>query len=401
MKALLAHPGTQYSFRLAEQLEERGCLGRFWTGIAYRPDSTVGRCIKLMPSSVQRKLVNRQLAGVKKDHLRTRPLTEWRALRRLRAAQEQQRVMFERNATFQRHIPDREIDASTVVIGFDTSSWLLAQRSVRLGRSFILDRSIAHPLTFQQLLPDLHLKFPEWAEDLPVRLPELLRAEDIEHGYATRIVVPCFFARRTLIENGIAADRIVVIPFGVDLRTFHPSFRPVTSRPLRFVFLGLLGARKGLPLLLDVWSSLCPDTAELWLVGPASDRIARLIPAAKGLRIIGKLPHRELPELLRQCDVLVFPSYFEGFGLVLLEALATGLPIISTGATAAPDLITNGVEGYIVPVGDAEALRDAMQRFISSPADLEKMSRAARETAEHYSWDAYGDRWTNLLQQVV
>jgi len=82
-----------------------------------------------------------------------------------------------------------------------------------------------------------------------------------------------------------------------------------------------------------------------------STRHARLIPTLPGLRVIGRVPHRELPGMLCQCDVLVLPSYFEGFGAVLLEAMAAGLPIIATDSTAAPDLIANGVEGYVIPRG--------------------------------------------------
>jgi starch synthase len=98
---------------------------------------------------------------------------------------------------------------------------------------------------------------------------------------------------------------------------------------------------------------------------------------------------------------LVLPSYFEGFGLVLLEALAAGMPIIASDATAAPDLITAGVEGYLVPVGDVDALREVMKRFVDSPKDLAWMAQAARLCAEQHSWDAYGDRWMSLLQQVA
>jgi len=272
---------------------------------------------------------------------------------------------------------------------------------VGLGRTFILDRSIAHPTSFWRLLPDLRRRFPEWAEDLPKRLPELLRAEDIEHCHATWIVVPSSFARKTLIENGVARDKIVVIPFGVDLNAFHPTPRPVMSRPLRFVFVGSLCARKGLPLLVEAWRSLSPQTAELWLVGPVSDRVARLIPAIRGLRIIGKVSGSEVPDYLRQCDVLVFPSYFEGLAQVQLEAMASGLPIISTEASGASDLIVNGEEGFLIPSGDTEALRDAMEQFISSSADLEMMSTAARSTAERFSWDHYGNRWMDLLGQTV
>jgi glycosyltransferase involved in cell wall biosynthesis len=108
-----------------------------------------------------------------------------------------------------------------------------------------------------------------------------------------------------------------------------------------------------------------------------------------------------LPELLRQCDVLVFPSYCEGFALVLLEALASGMPIITTEATAGPDLIEDGVEGRIVPSGDVDALCAAMQSMALETDELESMSQAARRTAERFSWDAYGDRWQQILRDFA
>jgi len=400
-KVLLVHPGTQYSFRLARQLERHGYLNRFWTGLAYIPDTPLGRCIQRLPEGVKRQLSNRLLEGVPSERISIRPFGEWWALNRLRAGHDDQTVMFKRNLAFQTSIPERELADSKVVIGFDTSSWLLAERAAALGRRFILDRSIGHPLSFDRLVPALRQRFPEWVETFPSRLPDLLRAEEAEHRLADRIVVPSSFASETLIENDVPAHKIVVIPFGVDLSAFRQPSRPDTSRPVRFIFIGALGVRKGVPVLLEAWRSLASLGAELWLVGSVSEKHAHLIPRLKGLTYIGKVPHKELPALLSQCDVLVFPSYFEGLAQVQLEALAAGLPIIATVSSGAADLITDSREGYIIPVGDAEALREAMLNFIKGPADLAVMSPAARLCAERYSWEAYGDRWIDLLDQVV
>jgi glycosyltransferase involved in cell wall biosynthesis len=341
------------------------------------------------------------LEGVSPNKLRTRPLLEVNAMRRLRAGQDAQTTLFERNAAFQQEIPVRELVRSDVIVGFDTSSWVLAERACALGRSFVLDQSIAHPLTYQRVLPRLADQFPEWAEAGTTRLPQLLSAEQAEHRQAHRVVVASSFTHRTLVENGVVPEKIVINPYGVDLNEFSPRPGPRPPRPLRFLFVGLLGARKGVPLLLQAWQSLPTTDAELWLAGPLASSHARLVPQLRGLRLVGKVPHRELPELLRQCDVLVFPSYFEGFGLVLLEALAAGLPIIATEATAAPDLINDSIEGLIVPTGDPEALREALLRLITSPDDLAAMSLAARRCAERYTWEAYGNRWVELLAQVA
>src|ERR1700719_4435231 len=118
MKALVVHPGTQHSFQLVRQLQRHGSLGRFWTGFGYIPDSKLGRLVECLPAQFERRLSNRRLDGLPAEHLRTRPLTELRALLRLRAGHDSQAVMFERNAAFQRDIPDEEIASSDVVIGY-------------------------------------------------------------------------------------------------------------------------------------------------------------------------------------------------------------------------------------------------------------------------------------------
>src|SRR6202022_3837410 len=151
-----------------------------------------------LPEGVKRQLSNRLLEGVPSERISIRPFGEWWALHRLRAGHDDQTVMFKRNAAFQTSIPERELADAKVAIGFDTSSWLLAERAAALGRRFILDRSIGNPLSFEAM------------ENFPPRLPDLLRAEEAEHRLADRIVVPSSFACETLIENGVPAHKITV-----------------------------------------------------------------------------------------------------------------------------------------------------------------------------------------------
>jgi glycosyltransferase involved in cell wall biosynthesis len=153
--------------------------------------------------------------------------------------------------------------------------------------------------------------------------------------------------------------------------------------------------------LLEAWEALALKDAELWLVGPVADHIRRVLPALPGLKFLGKCPHEELPGIFRQCDVFVFPSFCEGFGLVLLEALASGLPVVTTKATAGPDLIRHEVEGLLVESGDSGAFSRAMQFFMDDPERVRVMSEAARRCAENYTWEAYGNRWDQLLRDYV
>jgi glycosyltransferase involved in cell wall biosynthesis len=106
----------------------------------------------------------------------------------------------------------------------------------------------------------------------------------------------------------------------------------------------------------------------------------------------------ELFKLYAQYDALVLPTIFEGFGLVLVEAMAAGLPIITTPHSIGPELVEQGQNGYIVPVRDVQALANAMQLLLDTDAaKYEQMSAAARATAIGYSWHNYRDRLQTVL----
>jgi glycosyltransferase involved in cell wall biosynthesis len=308
--------------------------------------------------------------------------------------------MYARNALLQRAVSDIDLRAADVVVGFDTCSWILGERARRLDRPFVLDQSIAHPRSKNTIYGVLRQRFPQWAVDVQDKLAHHLDLERAEHELADRVVVASDFTARTLIDNGVPARRIVRIPYGVDLGRFQPLERSEPGRPFRFAFMGLVNARKGVPVLLEAWARGRPEGSELWIIGSAPGRARRLLAGVPGLAVLGHRPHAELPALLAECDALVFPSFFEGFGMVLLEALAMGLPVIATDATAAPDLDDGSGAIQIIPTGDVDALIAAMAAAKSEWAGGSKRD-AARAIAERYSWRRYGDAWLRLLEEVV
>jgi glycosyltransferase involved in cell wall biosynthesis len=399
---LLVHPGTQYSYQLAKQLARHQKLAEFWTGFALAENAWYTRAIQtFLPNSWNRKIANRIIRDVPISRLRTKPLIGLKAVNQIRRGHSPQVVFHKINGEFQRKIPSSVIEDASAVIGFDTSSWLIAERAKNLNKPFFLDQSISHPVANESVLRAVVQRFPKWREDFESRLPVVLYAENQEHALATKIVAASSYTKRTLISEGVKEDKIIVNPYGVSVQKFQPADEKSIHRPLRFIFVGSVSARKGVPLLLEAWRSLDLTNCELWLVGPLTPHVRSLIPELPGLKVLGKYPHKELPNLFRQADVFVFPSYCEGFGLVLLEALASGLPIVTTEATAGPDLIQDGVEGFIVPSGNQDELCRAMKYFVDNPGKLPEMSVAARRCAEKFTWDAYGDRWNRLLEEYI
>ena len=177
--------------------------------------------------------------------------------------------------------------------------------------------------------------------------------------------------------------------------------RPADGRPFRFAFVGLVTARKGIPLLIEAWKKLERAEAEIWLIGPVSEAARRAIPQLKGLVIKGPVGQEDVPGLLQQCDVFVFPSFFEGFGLVILEAMACGLPVITTTATAGPDILTEGENGWLTNPGAVDELVERLRWCCDHRDEVRQMGKKARATAEKFTWAAYGDRWVRILAETL
>jgi glycosyltransferase involved in cell wall biosynthesis len=118
-------------------------------------------------------------------------------------------------------------------------------------------------------------------------------------------------------------------------------------------------------------------------------------------RWIPSLPREKILEEMRRHDVLVFPSLFEGFGLVVTEALSQGLPVITTSHTCGPDVLTDGREGYLVPVRDPNAIADRLESLAGNRSLLSDMSAAALEKARELSWSGYRNRLAGMVRRVL
>jgi glycosyltransferase involved in cell wall biosynthesis len=405
LKVLLAHPGTQHAPQLAAQLARLGRLQGYWTGLAAVGGTARAALLRATGSLPGlRGLDTRLITGISPDQLHTLPTVELRALWKMRRGGDGLAVFHERNEAFQRAVPDSALQAADAVVGFDTSSWILAQRAAAAHKPFVLDRSIAHPAALEPLRRKLAQLYPAWAfEDAP-RPDYLSTAEEEEHRRAARIVVGGSFAAKTLLERGVAPERVVVNTYGADWSRFAtPAVvgAPGAKRPLRFLYVGSVIARKGVPVLLDAWQRLAPRDAELWLAGSIGPRERPLLPELPGVRYLGQVPRAEMPRLYGECDVFVLPSLFEGFGLVVLEALAAGLPVISSPHTGAVDVVRSPALGEIVPVLDAEALTAALRRALEQPPLRAAVQQAAAPLRTECSWEAYGQRWANLLDGLT
>jgi glycosyltransferase involved in cell wall biosynthesis len=213
-----------------------------------------------------------------------------------------------------------------------------------------------------------------------------VRRVEEEYVLADRIRVSSAWAKKSLAAHGISAAKIDVVPQPIDLARFRPAPRPVeNSGPLRVCFVGNLDLRKGFAYLLRAARHLGNRRMEMRLVGNTGDRDCRRLLAreSQGLRV-SITPGDPLPAY-HWADLLVLPSLEDGFGFVVAEAMACGLPAIVTDCCGAAELIEAGANGWIVPAADAAALAATLEEADRRRIELAEMGRRARAAVEAYS----------------
>jgi glycosyltransferase involved in cell wall biosynthesis len=140
---------------------------------------------------------------------------------------------------------------------------------------------------------------------------------------------------------------------------------------------------------------------ELTIVGKKAAEVPVLDHYLKKHTWIPSLPHLEILKIMQAHDVLVFPSLFEGFGLVITEAMSQGTPVITTERTAGPDLIEHDRNGWLIKAGSTDELRMVLEKLLERPEKIEKAGKAARETARLRPWEVYGKECAEAMYQYI
>ncbi len=238
--------------------------------------------------------------------------------------------------------------------------------------------------------PDFAATWPDF-DDWP-RGHEAQLDEEIE--LADLVLVGSSYAHDTFVAEGVPEAKLCVVPYGVDLGLFRPGAVAASGATqagesrFEVMFSGQLTQRKGLSYLLQAWREFQHPDARLTLVGTRVGAASWLDAAGATVR---HLPHQTRPQLAalyRAADVFVFPTLVEGMPLVVLEAMASGLPVIAT-ANGPGDLVRDGIDGFIVPERDASAVAERLHRLWRDPGLRLRMGRSAAQRAQQFGWDAY------------
>ena len=206
---------------------------------------------------------------------------------------------------------------------------------------------------------------------------------------ADLILCPSPFVAGELSAAGVSSGRICVIPFGAAYDGWSKRDSPPKGRPLEFCFAGNVSPRKGVLDLLAAWARPEFRAHRLHLCGRVYPEIARAL-ARHGFGNVVTPGFVDVDEYFKRCDVFVLPSLMEGSSKAVYEAMNRSLPVVVTRETGS--VARDGIEGYVVPARDPEALASAMLRFADTPGLAARMGAAAKARMAGFTWADYGRR---------
>ena len=272
-----------------------------------------------------------------------------------------------------------------------------------LGISCLYDLPIGYWRAARRLMQQEVEARPEWAPTMVGFRDSAakLARKDEELALADHIFVASSFTKETLQDYPGTLAPISVIPYG-----FPPVATNITyNNPhgkLKLLFVGGLSQRKGLANLFEAVDRIGKQHVELTIVGRKSG--GACVPLERALQehtYIPGLPHAQILELMQTQDVFVFPSLFEGFGLVITEAMSQGLPVITTERTIGPDIITHTENGWLTEAGNTDSLVAALDHLLQQRSYIEQLGEAAIQKANSRPWSIYSQETATQVQKLI
>ncbi|MEP0886205.1 glycosyltransferase family 4 protein [Trichocoleus sp. ST-U3] len=408
----LIHPtGNPFSRQAVIAFAEVGLLQEVITTIAYDPEGSWSRTLNLLPKAIRNRvtqeLERRTWVPPKGVQIQTYPRPEIIRLALVKTSL-YRRLGFSYQGladrvyvSLDRHVASHHLQGLDAVYAYEDGAATTFQAAKQQGILCLYDLPIVFYPTSRNIQVEEAERFPKLAPALDATQEAAWKLErkEQEIQLADHIFVPSSFVQNSLLETGAKPEKISVIPFGAPIDYFHPQPKP--DKLFRTLFVGRVGPRKGVHYLLQAWQELSLPEAELLLVGINEFPEGWLDQYTKGIRHISSVPHASLNRYYSAANVLVLPSLVEGLALVQLEAMACGIPLITTPNAGGSDIVTDGVEGFIIPVRDVEALKEKLEWCYTHPEELAHMGQAARYKAEQLTWQQYRLQLASKVQEIL
>jgi glycosyltransferase involved in cell wall biosynthesis len=380
-----------------------GMLARFYTDICAAKGWP--RLLSAVPPALRppslRRVLGRVPGGLPRDRITAFSSFGLEYVRRLVAAvtpAEATATHLWAGRTFCELILSTGLDGASGVYTFNSAGLELLEAARERGFAGVMEQTIAPKQVEDALLAEEHARFPGW-EAPPGANPyagEFSTRERNEWSNAGLILCGSDFVREGIAEAGGPAHKCAVVPYGGDFPP-PPAREPLRNRPLRALFVGSVSLRKGAPYLLQAAARL-GSAWQVRAVGPIQVTEPAAAELRRHLELTGPVPRSEVCRHFDWASVFVFPSICEGSATVCYEALAAGLPVITT--PNAGSVVRDGVDGFIVPIRNPEAIAEKLELLARDRELLAWMSANALARSREFTLEKYGERLVGAIRQA-
>lgn len=413
-KIIVAHPGRQHSFRVATALKKSGMLYKYATTVYNKDNSLLMKLTKLFLGKENARRANKRKCPLVDDS-EVLQFCEFVGLLLLALARiDSKRIItkaFMRYVSnrFQRKLANYIIKNKVdVVISYDCNSKLLFKILKEKAPNVIRVIDNAHP-NRHYLYHSYHEHWDavgDFAKTMEACGYITDESKSLEFGEEAKLanyhIVASSYSQKALEFEGIDSRNIFRVPYGVDDNKFLKSERPNPQDMLKVLFVGDVNQRKGIKQLLDAALKLKDRNIEFNLIGVGVEQAPELYePYQESVNFLGWVSFDELLHQLKSNHVFLFPTMGEGFGLVLLEAMAAGMPVIVTPNCGGPDIVSEGTDGFVVPVGDSDIIVERLLHLQENPNLLNKMGTNAITKAHEFTWDKYEEGIVASVKEMI
>lgn len=414
MKIIVAHPSKQHSFYTATAVKNADALFCYVTSIYDKPGTITYFLKNLLSRKNKNKASTRKNPSLQDSEVKV--IYELSGLflllvRRIPFLNNKlyNKLFVRRRKKFGRYVAklavENDVDA---VIMYDSTAvecfHILKEKRPQIKR--ILDVSICH----RKLMRENFEKDMDATHDNSLKEENAILWNDaLMNDYIQEVqdsnyfFVPSKIVKRSLIHIGVNEKNIKIIPYGVNLNHFSFNEKRDHIGPLKLIYVGQISFRKGLHHLLKVLSTFNTDKIELTLAGAynPNNTLYRKYCKFPNIHFAGFVTRDKLAEYYRQSDFFIFPTLGEGYGLVVLESLSSGTPVLVSDLAGGNDIIEDGYNGFVFQAGNDVEMERILTLLVSDKSKLPDYSRNAYESVQDMSWETYYRNVQKTVSKII
>lgn len=400
MRIIVAHSGKQHSFRMATALKKGKVLDSYVTTVYLKPNNLTHLILGFISGKDKNKAKQRRCANLSDDEVVQ--FNEFSALlkllfTRLRWKRLQKYVDSYIHKSFGKQVAKMAIHRNVDAVVMYDNIAVPCFKYIKKHASHIkciLDASTVNRLYIRTVYEkDMRQTHTSFFQD---QLPFLWSSNSIqkykdEIDLSDYILLPSKFVEKSYLFSGTPKEKLIRIPYGVDLKHFSGQPRKPHPLPIKLIYVGQVTYYKGLHHLLPIIRNKYKGKIDLTLVGEynTDDYLYSKFKNSDNIHFIGYITSDKLQTFYQKADGFIIPSMGEGYGLVSLEALSTGLPVLVSDNCGSNDAIINGYNGYVFETGNDIDMIEKINLFIDNIDNLQQMSVNAMRSVQNYTWEIY------------